>query len=56
MSGVKDLEAGTNMARHESYRVMVNRGFRTIIQGVAVQKANPVGYNRPGVFVLDDWR
>jgi len=56
LRGVKNLEAGTNMARHESYRVMVSRGFRTVIQGVAMQKANEAGYNRPGVFVLDDWR
>ena len=27
-----------------------------MVQGVAMQKANAPGYNRPGVYVIDDWR
>ncbi len=50
------LVAGVNMARHEAYRTMLNRGFRTFLQGVALQKGNVHGFNRPGVYVLDDWR
>jgi hypothetical protein len=50
------LMAGVNMGRHEAYRIMVGRGFRTELIGVAMQKANAPGFNRPGVYVLDDWR
>lgn len=50
------LLAGVNMGRQEAYRVMVARGFRTEIQGVAMQRHNEPGFCRPGVFVLDDWR
>jgi hypothetical protein len=54
--GVNNLEMGTNMARQESYRILLARGFKTVLQGVAMQKSNEAGYNRPGVFVIDDWR
>jgi hypothetical protein len=50
------LEAGVNMSRNEAYRIMVGRGFRTDLMGVAMQKANDPGFNRPGIFLLDDWR
>lgn len=50
------LVAGVNTARHEAYRQMLARGFRTDIQGVVMQQSNEAGYNRPGVWVLDDWR
>jgi hypothetical protein len=53
---VNDLEMGTNMARQESYRILLGRGLKTFLQGVAMQKSDEAGYNRPGVFVLDDWR
>ena len=45
-----------NMARHEAYRHLVARGFRTKIQGVAMHKNNDPGYCRPGVYIIDDWR
>jgi GNAT superfamily N-acetyltransferase len=50
------LVAGVNTARHEAYRQMLARGFRTDLLGVAMDKPNEVGYNRPGVYVIDDWR
>jgi GNAT superfamily N-acetyltransferase len=50
------LIPGVNMSRHEAYRIMVGRGFRTDLLGVAMQRANTPGFNRPGVYVLDDWR
>ena len=50
------LVAGSNMARHEAYRSMRARGFRTELQGVAMQRHDEAGYNRPGVYVIDDWR
>lgn len=54
--GAARLVAGVNMSRHEAYRTMVGAGFRVEIMGVAMQKANAPGFNRPGVYVLDDWR
>ena len=48
--------AGVNTARHEAYALMLARGFRTEIQGIAMHKPNTEGYSRPGLFVIDDWR
>jgi len=54
--GMTRLLAGANMARHEAYRHLVARGFRTEIQGVAMHRQNDPGYCRPGVYIIDDWR
>jgi predicted N-acetyltransferase YhbS len=54
--GMTNLVAGVNLAREEAYRVMLDVGFRTQIQGVAMHRSNAPGYSRPGIFVLDDWR
>jgi GNAT superfamily N-acetyltransferase len=50
------LDAGVNTERHSAYRAMLERGFRTFLLGVAMQRANDAGYNRPDAFILDDWR
>jgi hypothetical protein len=50
------LLAGANMARHEAYRHLVARGFRTEIQGVTMHRHNDPGYCRPGVYIIDDWQ
>jgi len=55
-NGMTNLLAGANMARHEAYRQLVARGFRTAVQGVAMHRDNDAGYCRPGVYVIDDWR
>jgi GNAT superfamily N-acetyltransferase len=54
--GMPNLLAGANMARHEAYRHLVARGFRTEIQGVSMHKHNDPGYCRPGAYIIDDWR
>ena len=54
--GMANVLAGANMARHEAYRLLVDRGYRTAIQGVAMHKGNDPGYCRPGAYVIDDWR
>ncbi len=54
--GISRLAAGVNMARHEAYRKMLERGFHTEIQGVAMHRPNEPGYNRPEVYLIDDWR
>ena len=54
--GASRLVGGCNLARSEAYDCMRNRGFRTELQGVAMQRHNQAGYNRPGVYLIDDWR
>jgi GNAT superfamily N-acetyltransferase len=54
--GMNTLLAGANMARHEAYRHMLGRGFRTQIQGVTMHRPNESGYSRPGVYIIDDRR
>ena len=44
--GMPKVLAGANMARHEAYRHLVARGFRTEIQGVAMHRNNDPGYCR----------
>jgi GNAT superfamily N-acetyltransferase len=55
-AGMSAVLAGANMARHEAYRHLVARGYRTAIQGVAMHRHNDPGYCRPGAYVIDDWR
>lgn len=50
------LVAGVNTSHDAAYTRMVAQGFRTEITGVLMHKPNEPGYNRPDVFVLDDWR
>jgi GNAT superfamily N-acetyltransferase len=54
--GAKTLLAGMNTARHEAYRIVLARGFRTVLQGVTMHRPNAIAYSRPGLFVVDDWR
>lgn len=54
--GLSRIVAGVNTARQEAYGQMMARGFRTDIQGVVMHRPNEPGYNRPGVYLIDDWR
>lgn len=54
--GLSALVGGTNLARSDAYRLMREHGFRTTMQGVAMQRPNEEGYNRPDIYVVDDWR
>ncbi|MBI2804269.1 MAG: GNAT family N-acetyltransferase [Planctomycetes bacterium] len=54
--GLQRLVAGMNFARREAFQILDARGFRTDFQGVAMERPNGPGYNRPGVYVIDDWR
>ena len=55
-AGCKQLIAGVNAGRHQAYRQMIDRGFRTVIQGVAMLRPNELAFNRPDCFVIDDLR
>jgi GNAT superfamily N-acetyltransferase len=50
------LVAGVNLARFDAHREMLQAGFRTVTQGVAMERNGAAGYNRPDVFLIDDWR
>ncbi|HEX5431598.1 MAG TPA: GNAT family N-acetyltransferase [Bryobacteraceae bacterium] len=50
------IEAGVNLAREDAYRRMRARGFRTVTQGVAMQRPHEEGFNRAEVYAIDDWR
>jgi GNAT superfamily N-acetyltransferase len=54
--GAGRLVVGVNAARHDAYRALIGRHFRTLLQGVAMLRPNDPGWNRPDCFVLDDWR
>jgi hypothetical protein len=54
--GLAQLVAGTNTARHEAYRALLGRGFRSELIGLAMQRPNEPGYHRPDAYVADDWR
>lgn len=50
------IEAGMNLARDDAYRRMRAHGYRAMMQGVAMQRPHQPGFNRAGVYVMDDWR
>jgi hypothetical protein len=50
------IEAGVNLARQDAFRRMRARGYRVTTQGVAMQRPHAEGFNRPDVWVIDDWR
>ncbi|MFF7731400.1 GNAT family N-acetyltransferase [Streptomyces sp. NPDC007984] len=54
--GLGQLDAGVNLARQDAYRRMIDRGFRTWLQGVTMHKPNEPGYSHPDAYVIDDWR
>ena len=54
--GVRKLSGGMNTARQEAWAAMLDSGWRGKMVGVAMQRPNEPGYNRPGVFLIDDWR
>jgi len=53
---VANVAAGVNLARERAARMLKARGYRTLLQGVALHRPNQPGYSRPDVFALDDWR
>jgi GNAT superfamily N-acetyltransferase len=50
------ITAGVNTSRIEAYRLMLEHGYRTDTQGVAMHRPNESGFSRSGVYIIDDWR
>ena len=55
-AGASQMVAGVNAARQEAYEEMLLAGFQMVRTGIAMNYPNQPGFNRPGVFVIDDWR
>jgi len=56
-SSAQKITAGVNVARREAFQAMIAGGFRAEGQGVAMETGDAdAGYNRAGVYILDDWR
>ena len=53
--GLQKLQAGVNLNRSRAYRQMLQRGFRSNAYGIAMHKPDSPAFNRPHVFVMDDW-
>lgn len=54
--GLPRLEAGVNLNRSQAYRQMLAWGFRADRHGLAMHRPDSPAYNRPDVYVVDDWR
>lgn len=54
--GATQLSAGVNLGRMGAYRLLIELGFRTTLQGVAMHRPWIEAYDRPEIFALDDWR
>lgn len=54
--GAAQIVAGTNTGRTEAYELMQRAGYRTTMNGIAMTRPGADGYNRRGVFAIDDWR
>jgi predicted N-acetyltransferase YhbS len=56
-AGAQRLVAGVVTARREAYRQLLDSGFRIDALGVVMHRPpGDAGYDRPGVYVLDDRR
>ena len=53
---LKRVIAGANAGREMAWKRLIARGFRSDFQGVAMQRHNDPGYNRPDTYIIDDWR
>jgi GNAT superfamily N-acetyltransferase len=54
--GASEVAAGVNLGRMNAYRLMLDLGFRTTRQGVAMHRPWIEAYDRTDTFALDDWR
>jgi GNAT superfamily N-acetyltransferase len=54
--GMANVLAGVSAGREEAYRQMAGSGFCARMNVVTLHRPNEPGYNRPGVYALDDWR
>jgi GNAT superfamily N-acetyltransferase len=56
LQGASRLIGGVNTAREEAYQQMLAFGFRIERLGIAMLNPNEPAFNRPGTYIIDDWR
>ncbi|HYL68989.1 MAG TPA: GNAT family N-acetyltransferase [Candidatus Limnocylindria bacterium] len=55
--GAFKITAGVNLARRQVFQSLFTCGYRTQMQGLAMETGDASsGYNRADVYILDDWR
>jgi GNAT superfamily N-acetyltransferase len=54
--GAGQIVAGTNTGRAPAYELMLDAGYRTLMNIIAMTRPALDGYNRPECFAIDDWR
>jgi len=54
--GLRQVMAGVNTSRDAAYRLLMEQGFRAVMNGVTMHRGVDAGYSRPDCFALDDWR
>ena len=54
--GAGTVLAAVNTARQAAYEVMLARGYRAGMDGLAMHRPNRVGFSRRSDVVVDDWR
>lgn len=55
-AGAEQITAGVSASRTQACQVLFARGYRVLLQGIAMHRHNVPGLARGGVYVLDDWR
>jgi GNAT superfamily N-acetyltransferase len=55
-AGMEHISLGVNMGRRRAYEQVARFGYRTEFVGVAMETHPERTYNRPELFVIDDWR
>jgi len=51
-----ELETGVSLACDDAFKRMRSHGYRMMTLGIAMQRPRGDGFNRPGHYVLGDWR
>jgi GNAT superfamily N-acetyltransferase len=54
--GASVLVAGANAGCDRAWAALANRGFRPVMQGVAMHRPNEAGYHTSEAYIIDDWR
>lgn len=54
--GLTKISGGANTGRQEAYETMLECGYRCDRHMLIMERPNEPGYNRPGVYMIDDWR
>ncbi|MBM4265626.1 MAG: GNAT family N-acetyltransferase [Deltaproteobacteria bacterium] len=54
--GLAHLVVGVSLGSRAAYRRLLQRGFRTELQGVAMHRPDEPAYHSRDLYVLDDWR